>query len=133
ITNNGDNTVSVINTATNAVAATIPVGVGPEGVAATSDGNKIYVANSGNDNVSVIATATNAVTATIRVGSAPYAFGAFIQRAPTFVGTPGKSNCYAQSVAALARQFGGLSGAAAALGFSSVPALQMAILAFCGG
>jgi hypothetical protein len=50
-----------------------------------------------------------------------------------FAGTPGKANCYGQSVSALARQFKGLNAAAAALGFASVPALQDAILAFCGG
>jgi probable HAF family extracellular repeat protein len=47
---------------------------------------------------------------------------------PVFAGTPGKANCHGQSVAALASQFGGLNGAAAALGFSSVAALQNAIL-----
>jgi hypothetical protein len=50
-----------------------------------------------------------------------------------FAGTPGKPNCHGQSVSALARQFGGLDGAARALGFPSVQALQDAIRAFCGG
>jgi probable HAF family extracellular repeat protein len=50
-----------------------------------------------------------------------------------FAGTPGTANCHGQSVSALARQYGGLNAAAAALGFSSVGALQNAILAFCGG
>jgi hypothetical protein len=52
---------------------------------------------------------------------------------PVFAGTPGKANCYGQSVSALAQQFGGLYTAAAALGFSDVRALQNVILAFCGG
>jgi hypothetical protein len=52
---------------------------------------------------------------------------------PIFAGTPGKANCYGQSVSALARQFGGLNAAAAALGFSGIRALQNVILAFCGG
>ena len=51
---------------------------------------------------------------------------------PQFAGTPGKANCFGKSVSALARQFGSLSAAAAALEFPSVPALQNAILAFCG-
>jgi uncharacterized repeat protein (TIGR03803 family) len=51
--------------------------------------------------------------------------------APTFAGTPGKSNCYGQSVSALAKQYRGLNGAAAALGYSDVSALQTAIMAFC--
>ena len=41
----GANTVSVIDTATNTVTATIPVGAGPLGVAVTPDGSKVYVAN----------------------------------------------------------------------------------------
>lgn len=50
---------------------------------------------------------------------------------PVFAGTPGKANCHGQSVSALARQFGGLNNAAAALGYLSVDALQAAILEFC--
>jgi len=66
ITNSGDNTVSVINTATNTVIATIPVGDEPFGVAATHDGSRVYTRN-GDGTVSVIDTATNTVTATIPV------------------------------------------------------------------
>jgi YVTN family beta-propeller protein len=60
VANSGDNTVSVINTATNTVVATIPVGpagANPFGVAFTPDGTLAYVTN-GSNNVSVIATAT---------------------------------------------------------------------------
>ena len=52
---------------------------------------------------------------------------------PVFAGTPGKANCFGQSVTALQAQFGGLNAAAAALGFPTIGALQHAILAFCGG
>jgi hypothetical protein len=51
----------------------------------------------------------------------------------TFAGTPGKPNCHGESVSALARQYGGLSAAAAALGYSSVSALQEAIAIYCAG
>jgi len=51
----------------------------------------------------------------------------------TFAGTPGKPNCHGQSVSALAKQYGGLAAAAAALGFPSVRALQDDIRAFCTG
>ena len=71
ITNDGDNTVSVIDTATNTVTATVNVGSGPVGVAVTPDGTKVYVANGGSNNVSVIDTVTNTVTATVNVGSIP--------------------------------------------------------------
>ena len=45
VTNNGANTVSVINTATNTVSATITVGIRPLGVSVSPDGSKVYVAN----------------------------------------------------------------------------------------
>jgi hypothetical protein len=51
---------------------------------------------------------------------------------PFFAGTPGRANCHGQSVSALAQKFGGLNAAAAALGFPGVPALQNAIMTFCG-
>ena len=63
-----DNTVSVINTATNTVVATIPVGLAPAGVAATPNGAFVYVVNNDAGTVSVISVATNAVVATVPVG-----------------------------------------------------------------
>ena len=46
---NADYTVSVINTATDTVSATITVGTEPFGVSVSPDGSKVYVANySGN-------------------------------------------------------------------------------------
>jgi YVTN family beta-propeller protein len=72
VTNNGSNTVSVIDRATNTVVATIPVGPGPYGVAVTPDGAYAYVANYGSNNLSVIATATNTVVATVPVGAQPW-------------------------------------------------------------
>jgi YVTN family beta-propeller protein len=92
-----------------------------------------YIPNFGFDSVSVINTATNKVTATIQAVQNPTAFGIFIGPAPKFAGTPGKGNCYGQSVSALVRQDHGLKAAAAALGFSSVRELQNAILEFCEG
>jgi hypothetical protein len=56
---------------------------------------------------------------------------AWVFAKPVFAGTPGKENCHGHSVSALARQFGGLNNAAAALGFPSVQALQDAIKTFC--
>ena len=47
-------TVSVIDTATNTVSATIAVGSGPSGVAITPDGSQAYVTNSDAGTVSVI-------------------------------------------------------------------------------
>jgi YVTN family beta-propeller protein len=68
ITNSGSNNVSVIDTATNNVTATIFVGFDPSGVAVTPNGKNVYVTNTNNGDpgtVSVIDTATNTVTATL--------------------------------------------------------------------
>ena len=72
------NTVSVIDTATNAVVATVPVGTDPFGVAVNPAGSRVYVANTSSNTVSVIDTATNAVVATVPVGTGPTALGLFI-------------------------------------------------------
>jgi YVTN family beta-propeller protein len=71
IANNGSNTVSVIDTASNAVTATVAVGNEPFGVAVNPAGTRAYVTNISGNNVSVIDTATNAVTATVSVGGSP--------------------------------------------------------------
>jgi len=60
-----------------------------------------------------------------------YGFGTVFKLAVTFDGTPGRANCHGTSVSALNKQFGGLNAAASALGFSSVSALQNAVVAFC--
>jgi gliding motility-associated-like protein len=72
IPNHDSNNVSVINTATNTVVATIPVGTAPFGVAATPDGSTVYIANSGASYISVINTKTNTVVNTIQTGSVPF-------------------------------------------------------------
>jgi alpha-galactosidase len=72
VTDHGSKNVDVIDTATNAVVATVPVGAGPYGIAVTPDGKHAYVADNGSNNVDVIDTATNTVTATIPVGAQPY-------------------------------------------------------------
>ncbi len=64
VTNQVDHTVSVIDTATNTVIATIPVGLFPVGIAITSDGARAYVTDQGRT-ISVINTATDSVIATI--------------------------------------------------------------------
>jgi YVTN family beta-propeller protein/VCBS repeat-containing protein len=70
VTNFNDNTVSVIDTATNGVIATVAVVNVPAGVAVSPDGTA-YVTSIGNDNVSVIDPVTNAVVTTIGVGDGP--------------------------------------------------------------
>ena len=57
----------------------------------------------------------------------------FVATPISFAGTPGKANCYGQSISALTSQFGGLVAAALALQYHDVSALQNAVLTFCGG
>lgn len=81
ITNLQSATVSVIDTSSNSVVATIPVGVNPIGVAVSPAATRVYVTNGGAYNgtgfngntVSVIDTASNTVVQTITgVGPGPY-------------------------------------------------------------
>lgn len=72
VTNSGSANVSVIDTATKAVLATISVGLTPEQIAVTPNSLYAYVANSGSNNVSVIDTASNTVVGSpIPVGERP--------------------------------------------------------------
>jgi YVTN family beta-propeller protein len=131
IPNRGNHT-AIVDAATNQViTSTDFIGGGQAGVSVTPDGRKVYVANYAADTVTVIDGMTYAILGTIPVGSEPLAFGIFIQPAPRFAGTPGKANCHGKSVSALARQYGGLNAAAAALAYPSVSALQNAIEAYC--
>jgi len=124
--------VSVIDTATDAIVAAIPINANASaGISITPDGTKLYVINTFANSVTVVDTRTNATTAVIPVGSFPISAGNFIQPLPRFAGTPGKANCYGKSVSALVRQYHGLHAAAAALGFRRVEALEEAILDFC--
>jgi len=63
-------TVSVIDTATDTVRATIEVGLHPTGMALSPAGDRVYVTNANSDTVSVISTLTDTVVSTIRVGDA---------------------------------------------------------------
>jgi YVTN family beta-propeller protein len=67
VTNEAEGTVSVINTATNTVIATVEVGIAPLGIAVTPDGTFAYVTNPLSNTLSVISGATDTVVATVPV------------------------------------------------------------------
>ncbi len=72
VSNAYDNTVSVINGATNTIVGNpIPVGSGPTGIAFDSTNGNLYTANQNDYTVSVIKGSTNTVIATISVGVWP--------------------------------------------------------------
>lgn len=78
VANINANNVSVINLATNATVATIPVGIQPTGVAVSPDGKRVYVTNQSligpvnPSTVSVIDVASNTVITNITVGYRPF-------------------------------------------------------------
>src|SRR3954471_2343239 len=87
VTNAEGNSVSVIDTMTNEITATIPVGASPAAVVISGDGTRAYVINSGSNSLSVIDTATHDVgtvvlgdtpssVAAAKVGSRAYMLGA---------------------------------------------------------
>lgn len=70
--NFSDSTVTVIDTATGTVVATVPVSTGPHGMAITPDGRIAYVSGDGASTVTAIDTATDKVAQTIEVGKSPH-------------------------------------------------------------
>lgn len=73
VANSGDDTVSVIDTATFTVTGTIPLdeNVAPYGVVAHPDSSTVYVSNNLGPSVSVIDVATSTVVATVPVQAQP--------------------------------------------------------------
>jgi YVTN family beta-propeller protein len=72
ITDKNSNHVSVIDTQTNTIIATVSVGSYPEGVVVNPTGTRVYVANFLSSTVSVIDTATHLIIDTIPVRLRPY-------------------------------------------------------------
>jgi YVTN family beta-propeller protein len=73
VANTAADVVTVINTLTDEVVATIPVGPSPTRVAVVRDGARVYVANTGGNSISVIDAVANAVVATIPTMNRPIA------------------------------------------------------------
>jgi YVTN family beta-propeller protein len=65
VTNQLDNTASVIDGRSHRVVATVRVGVSPAQMAVSPDRKSVYIANTGSDTVSVLNTGTNTVARTI--------------------------------------------------------------------
>ena len=79
-----ENTVDVIDTATNTRVARATVGGTPYGVALDASGSRVFVGRSNVGMMSMIDTATNTVTGpSVAVGASPLAFGAFVATPPT--------------------------------------------------
>ena len=66
-----DGTVSVIDTGTERVLATVPVATGPDGIVIAPNGRSVFVSGASASSVSEIDAATDRVTHTIDVGKGP--------------------------------------------------------------
>jgi YVTN family beta-propeller protein len=74
ITNQTDNSVSVYDTGSAAVTATLPTDLAPTGIAYGPDGLRVYVANRGSDSVTAFNATTGAlIGAPVILGPAPIA------------------------------------------------------------
>jgi YVTN family beta-propeller protein len=72
ISNGRAGTVSVIDTSSNRIIATVPVGKRPWNMALTPDGRKLYVANGRSNSVTVIDAESFAILRQIPVGELPW-------------------------------------------------------------
>jgi YVTN family beta-propeller protein len=71
VANLGSDDISVIDTQTDTVVATLAAGQDPDGAAVSADGSRVYIANFASDDLTVVDTATRTVVATIPVGAGP--------------------------------------------------------------
>src|SRR5512144_1744599 len=71
VSNEKSDEVSVIDTATDRVIATVKVGQRPRGIVVAPDGKRVYVSNGNSNDLSVIDAATNTVIETIPAGVDP--------------------------------------------------------------
>ena len=67
VTNQGSNSVSVVDLSTNSEVTKIPVGVEPYGIALTPDGKRAYVVNGGSGSVWAFDTSTNKLIFELKV------------------------------------------------------------------
>jgi YVTN family beta-propeller protein len=72
VANGHGNSVTIIDAKAWKVAAIIPVGRRPWGVALSADGRKLYTANGVSNDVSVVDTAARRVVKVIAAGEGPW-------------------------------------------------------------
>ncbi|MCM3748201.1 hypothetical protein M3223_12635 [Paenibacillus pasadenensis] len=81
ITNQDQDTLSVLDTRTNRIMKTIRVGQLPNSVAVSPDGKRIFTTNGAGDSVTIISTGTNLVVQTVKgVGAEPFAVDFSLRR-----------------------------------------------------
>ena len=90
--NPANNTISVINGATNSITAIVNVGIQPSSLRVNVNTNLIYVANYMSNSVSVIDGLNNSVVATVNVGTGPDAIGVNRTTNRIYVANAGSNN-----------------------------------------
>ncbi len=78
VTNSYGDSVSVFDTATRAPVGLLDTGEYPEGIMASEDGSRIYVANWFSNTLSIVDSDSLDVLADVEVGDGPRAFGNFL-------------------------------------------------------
>jgi YVTN family beta-propeller protein len=78
VSNAAVDTLSVIDTRTDTVLSTVPVGKAPLGLGLDLTGSRLFVAHALDDRVGLLDPATGATTRALEVGRTPVAFGSFI-------------------------------------------------------
>jgi len=66
-----DNTVSVVDTGSRQLIATVPVAAGPDGIVVARNDRQVFVSGASGSSLSVIDTATDRISDTIEVGKGP--------------------------------------------------------------
>lgn len=94
VTNNEDNSVSVIDAKNYKIINTITVGKGPHGFRVSKDSKFAYVANMGEDTISVVDIENNKEVKKIKVGNTPVTTG-ITSDGKTFVATVNSENTLA--------------------------------------
>lgn len=74
VSNEKDNTVSIVDTETGKVIETMPVGQRPRGITISHDGKLVYLCASDDDTIEVIDTATRKIVGTLPSGPDPELF-----------------------------------------------------------
>lgn len=72
VCNNVSSTVSIFDTSTKTLVATVPVGNGPRDVVVTPDGTKAVVVNQYSADATIVDLTNNTVSGTVAVGNTPY-------------------------------------------------------------
>jgi YVTN family beta-propeller protein len=78
VSNAAVDTLSLIDTRTDTVISTVPVGKAPLGLGLDLTGSRLFVAHALDDRVALLDPATGATTRALEVGRTPVAFGPFI-------------------------------------------------------